>query len=358
MYLFQWYILKSLFFTTLGIDAILTGIIWLTQSLRFWKVLAYQGLPFREVAYLLIYLLPNIILVTFPIGFLIAVLWRYVRLMQDNELIVIRNCGVKAWFLAKPCFVLGGLFSAMLFFFSLYLAPRTLHTMKEKEHYLRDYLTPAVISPGLFLEINGRMLYVHSQQGPSLFRGIIIHDARHPQKQETITGQHAHIIQHDKGLRIVIHEGTHQQIPHLPDKAPSLLKFKQYTLSLNPSKSSQRPRKLQEQTIDTLIHDLNKPPLRQSILKEIQQRILFPLLPIIYGAWACFVLLYQPFQRRRTYGFILLILGGVALLQVCLLSGLHPTMPEEVLYITYGLCIFPLLLWWGTYMLEELRGNS
>jgi lipopolysaccharide export system permease protein len=286
--LFQKRLLKTLITTTIGITGILTFLIWLVQSLRFGRMISYQGLGWKGLAQLCLAVLPQILSMSIPIGFILAVILVYSRMIQDNERNVMSACGVSPWFFAYPAFLFSLFLTGCLYALSLYFTPITIGLSKEKEYMMRYHFDPSFITPGVFFQIDGRMLYVHLQKERTLFEGIFLYDGRSPEKEEILTGQSADILAKGSGLVICIYQGTYQKI--FSGKPPSLVHFKKYTLHLKPEDMPQRHLHVHELPLKKLFHPLNS-DIKKEYQKELRQRFLMPFLPIVDVVGVTLVLL-------------------------------------------------------------------
>src|SRR5438477_12305443 len=100
------YIFGQLFFTVLLTTLMLTCIMWLAQSLRYIDFIANKGAPILLFCEMLLYLLPNLVVIVAPIAVLMGVLFVYNKLIADHELIVMQASGMGHWQLAKPAILI------------------------------------------------------------------------------------------------------------------------------------------------------------------------------------------------------------------------------------------------------------
>ena len=84
----------------------LTGVIWLTQSLRFVDLIINKGLSASFFAQLTLLILPNVLMIILPIALFAAVLYVYNNLDGDSEIVVMRSSGLGNLALARPALIL------------------------------------------------------------------------------------------------------------------------------------------------------------------------------------------------------------------------------------------------------------
>jgi lipopolysaccharide export LptBFGC system permease protein LptF len=294
MNIFQKYILKSLFYLTITISGILTFIIWLAQSLRYNHLISHKGISFPGLCALMSGLLPRIIIMTLPIGFLLALLWYYNRIIADKEKDGMSTFGTASWFFAWPAILLSSFLMTFLFFIGFYLVPKATTASKKSEYKVRYYLSPSFIVPGVFFHLENKILYVHRQKGPNVFEGIFIYDKKSPEKKLIITGKQAFISPIRKGISIQLKDGAHQTITS--GKPPSILAFKNYILHLIPHQIPSREKNVEELSFRELENPSEN--VKAAYTREKYRRLFFPLISLCNALWATYLLLNV---RRRFY---------------------------------------------------------
>lgn len=82
-----------------------------------------KGVPLWAVLKLLVYKLPSIMILTFPVSTLFAVAMALGRLSKDNEIVALRTSGVTIWRIAVPILALGLLVSLASYFTNEKIVP-------------------------------------------------------------------------------------------------------------------------------------------------------------------------------------------------------------------------------------------
>jgi lipopolysaccharide export system permease protein len=83
-----------------------------------------KGVPLWAVLQLLVYKLPSIMILTFPVSTLFAVAMALGRLSKDNEIVALRTSGVSIWRIAIPILGLGFLVSVTSYFTNEKVVPQ------------------------------------------------------------------------------------------------------------------------------------------------------------------------------------------------------------------------------------------
>ena len=88
------YMFRQLAVALLAVSVGLAALVWLTQSLRFIELVLDRGLSFLVFLELTGLLLPSFFAVILPITTFVVMLFTYVRLATDRELVVMRAAGL------------------------------------------------------------------------------------------------------------------------------------------------------------------------------------------------------------------------------------------------------------------------
>lgn len=321
------YILRQLSWTTFFVTLVLTGAIWLMQSMRFIDVILNQGLPFSTFLNLIFYLLPDLISFVLPSALLIGILFVYNRLTADQELIIFRSVGLSDLQLAKPTLILAAAVTAILYIISLYLMPIAFRNFRDLEHGIRNTSSLSLLKEGEFTSLKGLTVFIRSREGSGNLKGIILENARDPQRPFLISAERGSIIETDKGARLILIHGIRQE-NDLKTGQPSMLYFDQYTLDLSAGALSgpSRARKPHEY----FIKDLFSPDETQVRIEQRpkfraqgHQRILAPLHALAFALIGVSAFLLGDFNRRGRSKRILLVIGLCCLLQVSTIGLVH-----------------------------------
>ena len=89
-----------------------------------------RGLSVGEVGRLVLYTMPNIVVLTIPMALLFAILIAIGRLASDSELIAMRACGISLFTLYRPILLLSALLTVVNVYVSAYVLPRANHALQ------------------------------------------------------------------------------------------------------------------------------------------------------------------------------------------------------------------------------------
>lgn len=310
----DFYIFRQLVATTLFTAVTLTGVVWLTQSLRFVDMIINRGLSATMFVYFTMLLLPSFLGVILPIALFVAVTFVYNRLLTDSELVVMRAGGYSQYLLARPAMTLTILVVALCYALSIYFIPASYREFKDLQFTLRNSYPDVLLQEGVFSPvIKGVTVYVGSRSIRGELSEIIVHDARDKKRPVTMMAERGFIVSGEFGPRVVMETGSRQQVDE-KDGNLSLLYFDRYSFDLSTVDDSaeDRWREPRERYLNELFFSegrKNEIGYFQKLRMEGHHRLSMPLLPLSFTLVGLAFLLGGDFNRR---GQLLRILGAVA----------------------------------------------
>lgn len=317
--------MKQLAVPMLFITFSLTGVIWLSQSLKFVEKLI-NGLPVSTFLYLSILLLPGILKYTLLLGIFFGTLFAFNKLYSDSELIVMWSAGLSKWALARPALYLALLTALVLYFLGFFLTPYGIRTVDELRLEWQDSLASVVLREGVFNSLAGGVtVYIREKSSTGELLGILVHDERVPEKPVTYMAERGAFIKTDEGPRFVMNTGNLQEVAK-DDAKLSLLYFDQYILDISQFGKERNATWLKPE--HRYLMELIKPEQSERIQREgwklkaeLHQRLVLPLYAVSLVFIALAGVLSGEFSRRgqvkrisvaATTGVALLI-GAMAL---------------------------------------------
>lgn len=315
------YILRQLFFGLIGVTGGLTALIWLTQSLRFIGLIIDRGLSLGVFVRLTGLLIPSFVAVILPITIFVVVQFAYHRLATDRELTVMRAAGLSPWRLARPALLLSLFVVALCYALNLWVVPESIRGFRQFQFEIRNRLAAVLLQEGVFTPIaKGVTLYIRARHPDGTLRGILLEDERQPQAATTILAESGRLIAGPDGPRVVLENGSRQQIDRKTGRL-NVLTFKQNTLDLGESSAAraQRFRDPSEMGLAALLHP---DPAQVSVRDlprwraEAYRRLAGPLTAISYTLVALVAVLTGGFRRQgsllRPLGAVVAMVGLIA----------------------------------------------
>lgn len=312
------YIIRSLFTPLLLIMFTLTGIIWLTQSLRFIDFIVNRGLSMASFVYLSSLLLPSLLSIILPVAVYSAVIFIYNKLIMDSELVVLKSVGVSRFGLAKPAMIVGLLATAFSYLLSLYLLPASYREFKDMQLYVRNNYASVLLQEGVFNSpVKNLTVYIDGRTEDGLLKGLLVHDARNAKTPSTMMAEEGRLVDTPSGPMFELIQGNRQEIDKEKGNL-SLLYFDRYLLDLSGfvEEPGMRIREAKERYINELFFPKDaEPGMLDQFKAEGHHRLIWPVYNLILALLALSALLPGEFNRRGQWKR-LLIASGVAVLMV------------------------------------------
>ncbi len=224
--------LAPLFVGLLGLTIILlTG-----RLLQLTRYLFTSPMTISDLAELMAYALPKLILFAMPMATLMGVLLAFVRLSGDNEIVALRAAGIPATqFLPATLAVL--LFMTTLSYFNtIYLIPASSQAFEQKLKSIGKVSLPAFLKEGTFIDIVPNLVFFFKSVDPSnlTIEGVFAQDQRQQDVRLTIIAERARIIV-PRSLNQLVFKMSDGIITRVPDtyKDAQTITFKSYDLTLS-----------------------------------------------------------------------------------------------------------------------------
>ena len=350
-----WNLAKAMFIVMLG----LCFAVWLSQSIKLIEFVIAGGAPFHFFVELLVLTLPGFLNLALPLGVLVAILFIYSKMLQYNEIIVMRAAGMSQLKLMMPGVAFALLFTCLAAALSIQLAPLAQKKMVKLQQAVKNEFSAFMVRDGVFTDIseNLTVFVTEKNQKGELF-GILMHDVSQPSKPVTILARYGKILQLESSKgQVLIYDGSRQEYDENTGKL-STLYFDKYKLDLDQYQSAIRDRwvdpkekKLSELLLD-MKNEANKFNKEKHIV-ELHKRFSLPLYVIGFGILGIYTLINGQFSRggqRRVIAFTVLTASlirafGLMVDNICLknmifvpLLYLVPLLP--LLYIIIDIYLF------------------
>ena len=281
----------------------LTGIVWVTQSLRSVDLIVNRGLSVAHFFSLTLLVLPSLLSVIMPIALFAGILYAFGRLALERELVVMWGTGLSPLRLARPAVYLALGVTLVGYLLSLYLMPlgnRSFHSMRSS---LQATLSYVLLQEGAFNSIGDTLtVYIRERMSGGELRGILVHDRREPGSPVTMMAARGALLADEGGPRLVLVEGNRQVVDRVAGSL-SLLYFDRYTLDLSQylPEGSGRWREPSERYLHELFRPGDSADDRQHrvrLISEGHQRLLTPLYNLAFALVALAAMQVGEVQRR------------------------------------------------------------
>jgi lipopolysaccharide export system permease protein len=295
----------------------LTALVWLTQSLRFVDLVVNRGLSFLVFLHLTGLLIPSFIAVILPITTYVVIQFVYQRMATDRELTVMRAAGLSPWALARPALAVALIATLIGYGLSVWAVPASLNQFKEFQWEIRNRLAAFLLQDGVFTPLSDKLtVYIRTRDADGTLRGILVDDARDPTAHATILAERGRLIDGPKGPRVLLLDGSRQEIDHQTGRLDTLT-FQQNEIDLADATKddSARPPDMSEVPLSALFNPRQADERdREKWIAEGHKRLSAPLSTLSYALVGLLSALGGVFRRHGGVARPLVTVGVMILL--------------------------------------------
>lgn len=302
--IYQKYIFRNVLPIFSMLAVILTGLVWITQTLRMMHLID-KGMELKYFFQLTMFLIPSILFVIFPIILVIAMVYVYHRLQEDRQLVILKNSGLSNYALAKPALFFAMILTVFSYYISAYLMPMSYNNMKQNLSNFYDGHASNMIVPRSFNRISKNSnIYVDTKNADGSFGGMILFDNKVPEERTIFFAKHARILNSDPyNTEFVLEDG----LRHAYDTMGNLTKLHYDNLVVaitsEPADPSARSRTSLELYIGEMLWPDSSLVLekQQRLIADGHLRIIWPLLNFVLVFLSLSIFLQQPYNRRQSF---------------------------------------------------------
>ena len=319
------YILRELVGAMLFVTFALTGVVWLSHSLRFVDLIVNRGLSIGTFFHFTLLLMPTFLSVILPFALFCAVVYTYHRLTIDSELVVLRAAGLSQIALARPALILAGVVTLVCYSIMLYFMPLGFREFRDRYVVIRGDYTQILLREGTFNKIvKGITVYVRTSQSNGELRGILVHDNRDPNSPVTMMAERGALVRSPDGPRLLLINGNRQEVD-ANGRSLRLLTFDRNIFDLSNLAGAKGPRwrKPRERYLHELLGPLDSErdiTHLAELRAEGHQRLVAPLFSVVFALIGLAATLAGKHSQRGRVPRILLGAGAVVVFQVLALA--------------------------------------
>ena len=283
------YIFRSCGLAFLAGLSALTGVIWITQSLRQVDLLTTKGQTLVIFLALTGLTVPSLVVVVAPVALFIGIIYTLSRLNGDSELVVMNTAGLSPARLLRPFLALTAAVTALAALMSMWAMPASFNEITTLLMKVRSDFLTRVVREGSFTTLENGFVFHYRERGPDgSLRGIFMQDRRDPEHVNTYLAQSGETVETDNQNFLVLEKGSVQrQTADSPD--PAMVTFDRYAIDLTQfgaaaDGAARKPR--QRSTMELLQLDPKDPYVQQNIgafRAELNDRLVNPLYALVFG---------------------------------------------------------------------------
>ncbi len=355
------YIIREIALPFCMILSVLTFVLLMGKILQLMDLMINKGIRLRDIAQLMLFLVPSFLMFTIPISLLIAILIGMGRLSGDNEITVLKMSGVSLHQLAVPVAVTAVAAFVLTAVTTLYLVPYGNWAAKNLLYDMAKQKASIGIREKVFVD-DFRGILLYAEKIPihgDFLEGVLISDNRTIREPSTIIARKAYLISDPDTLVITLRleDGSiHTADPGL--KNYRKMDFHQYDIRLDlPASLSEERNAGKKSSTEMTVAELSaslrsrkaEPAALRELAIEFHKKLTIPLSCLVF-ALVGLPLGIRAHRAVRARGFTiglvivlafyLLRLSGEALVETGRLSPWVGTWTPNALFAVAGMLLF------------------
>ena len=308
MYTTNYTILKYVFFNIFKpffvITLVLTGLVWLSRSLKYVDLIINKGLSFFSYFWFVSLIAPKILAILLPLISFVAILYTYHKLSSESELIIMESIGLSKLKLCIPAFIFGILAALLVLAIETLVSPNNYKKFKSFQSDLRNDFVISALQEGSFHSpLTDITVYVDKILKNGSLQNILIHDTRNQDIESTILAKKGIISNIQDKPNIIVFNGV-RYLNNKTNNQSSVLNFDKYEFQIDYSntKSSTRFRQAEERSLKELIYPQKKhaDKILNEFYSEAHRRLSSPLLVIFMCTTAASTVLFGKMKKRTS----------------------------------------------------------
>lgn len=291
--IFTRYIAKSLLTFFAGVLGILTFVIFMRQFISIMDIAMTYGTSWVWILSSLLNILPNVLSLSAPMAFQIAVLLTLTSMSEHGELIALRAAGFSFREIVRPMFFCALGLSVCLFIFANWITPRGYKQFLNRREEARQKITKVTLEPKTFLNLGEWDLYLEQlDEKTDVAKQIhLIHKRDKDSLSTKVNASEGKIILTDRAIGLQLKDGQMQRIDAKDPASIIAANFDNYTMSISLLRDHKRSQRVGELTSTKMLRLLRKGLLskeqKAEYRTELSMRNVLAFSPLILLLVSC-----------------------------------------------------------------------
>lgn len=302
MRLYKSYLIKNLFKPFIISLTTLTAMIWSSRIVKYMNYIVQDGAEFLTFFKMTIYVLPSLILTILPLAIFLTAILTYNKLIENREIIILKNCGIKKIQLLSPLIILAVALTIFSYGISLYVSYKSNLAIRKLRLEIQNNISFSIIKDGVFSKFKNLIIYADKKEGDIAYNIVIYSKASKTSEKNIFLQAEKAIID---GNIITLYNGNFQRFTYSYKDAPEILFFKEYNVDFNELSGEKSNLVLKIDSFSTLklidilknfdnYKDLYK---KEKVMYELNYRLSFPLIVMVLSLLSGSLMLKGTFNR-------------------------------------------------------------
>lgn len=289
------YIFKNILVFFTGVLFVLVFVVFMGQFTKIFTYAMNYGADMLWVMETMLYLLPDILVLSIPIAIQISILMVLTNMSQMGEIIALRSAGFSFIQIAKPLFVFSLFLTMVLFYFTGWLSPQGRHKAEAAKEDIASKISRINIKPKTFLDIGDWDLFAEQvdNKGKTLEQVHLSRKNDNSALSTKINALKGKISFNTQAITLLLTQGQLQRLDAKDPRKIVTAQFDSYKIAIPLVQQSQTKRRLKSSELTTpqIIEALKDKNLDAYSHAEYRPEILFrvslALSPLIFFLLSC-----------------------------------------------------------------------
>ena len=269
------------------------------QIMSMMKFLLKYGIDVGSFLGMTSLMIPFIASIIVPFVCFIAVIFTYNKMIGDNEITVMAASGLSPIQIAKPALIFGTVLTILNLIINIWIVPYSQAKFYDTQWNLKYGLAHMKLQESAFTEISdGLVVYVDHVNGHDLAQ-VMLSDMRDENSPSMIFAEKGKLVSTVRGLSLIMTNGALQTSGDMMVTGT----FDTFDMDLNledkEDNNSFRVRRIPTQDLVHVAFDAESKKQQKTVLTELGNRFLSPLMNLILAALCTMILLRSSLLRRR-----------------------------------------------------------
>jgi lipopolysaccharide export system permease protein len=273
---------KELSLTFLLSLAFLNSVLMMEKIIRMSRTISGVGASLYDMGTIILFIQPQLFILTIPMSLLLSILLVYGRMNLDNELVVLRTCGMDFRRISLPALALGIVCFFIAISVSFYIGPRSSIELRDKITKIIASRSIHAIDEGTFItSFKDVVIMVKGKKPPDRLEQIFMYDDRIKNEPKVLMAKEGYLFGRE-GFKVVLYlkDGN---INITRDKDITEIFFESYKMNLDFTAAAPSPKKREMTPFELLreIQKANGENDRAPLYLEFYRRLSLPVVCLI-----------------------------------------------------------------------------
>lgn len=243
--------LMDLLLTFILSIAFLNSILMMEKLIRLSRLLSGVGASIFDMGKIILYVQPQLMMLTIPMSLLLSILLVYGRMNMDSEIIVLRASGMDFVSISRPVIFLGIFCFFATLAVSFYLGPKSSAKLRETISEIITSRSAMALEEGTFnSSFKDVVIVVKGKKTADTVEDIFIHDNRKKDEPRVLMAKHGRFFTQESGsVGLFLTDGY---INIKNENQTTELFFEKYNMILDFGAESAAPKKMEFTPLELL----------------------------------------------------------------------------------------------------------